>query len=80
MHVSDLGGEDYVSSAQLSLCQRVSTLEIQCEQMEADMSEGKPVDLDLYGRLAANLRRFHETLGLERRARSVSNPVLEYFH
>ena len=79
MHESDLGGADYVTAAQQSLVQRVSTFEIQCEQLEADLSEGKKVDLDLYCKLAANLRRYHETLGLQRVARPVQNAIIDHF-
>src|SRR5262249_9505029 len=37
-------------------------------------------DPNLYGVLCDRLGRLFDRLGLERRARPVSNPVLEYFH
>ena len=39
------------------------------------MSEGQGVDLDVYNRLAGNLRRLFETLGLERKAKDVGTTV-----
>lgn len=83
LHSADCGGAEYMSEAKLSLCRRVAALEVQLEQMEARMSEGDiEVDLDLYNRLAGNLRRILETLGLERRARPVndgSTVLLDHF-
>ena len=67
-HVSDLGGRDVLSEAQLSLIKRASTLELELEQAEGRLSKGEQIDLDSYGRAASHLRRILETLGLERRA------------
>ena len=71
LHIGDLGGQDILSEAQLSLARRTATLEVTLEQLEAAMSEGKDVDLDQYGRLYGHLRRGLETLGLQRVARDV---------
>jgi hypothetical protein len=38
-HVADLGGQDVLSEAQVSLCRRVAAIEVQLEQAEAKMSE-----------------------------------------
>jgi hypothetical protein len=79
LHIADLGGADLMSEAQLSLCRRVSAIEVQLEQMEASMSEGDlKVDLDLYNRLAGNLRRILERIGLERRPRDVTPDLRSY--
>jgi hypothetical protein len=78
-HVSDLGGRDGLSEAQLSLIKRASTLELELEQAEGRLSMGEPIDLDLYIRGTGSLRRILETLGLERQARDVTPPsVAEY--
>ena len=65
-HVSDLGGRDMISEAQLSLIKRASTLELELEQAEGRLSKGEQIDLDCYGRAASHLRRILESLGLER--------------
>ena len=83
LHVSDCGGAAAVSEAMISLCRRVAAIEVQLEQMEARMSEGDlTVDLDLYNRLAGNLRRMLESIGLQRVARPVndgSQALSDYF-
>jgi hypothetical protein len=44
------------------------------------MSEGDDtVDLDVFNRLAGNLRRMLESIGLKRVAKPVTNAVLEHF-
>ena len=70
LHVSDAGGTDTMSEAELSHCRRCASLEISLEQMEAAMSEGKEADPEIYARIASHLRRLLETPGLKRVARS----------
>lgn len=70
--VSDLGGSDICSEAQLSLCRRAAAMTVALEGREAEMVD-KPDDFDLdeYGRAAGNLRRILETLGLKRVAKPI---------
>src|SRR5262245_14734146 len=51
-HVSDLGGRDVLSEAQLSLVRRASAIEVELEQAEGKLSLGQDVDLDAYARVA----------------------------
>lgn len=79
LHTADCGGADAISEARLSLCRRISATEVMLEQMEARMSEGDlTVDLDLYNRLAGNLRRMLESIGLERVSRDVTPSLQDY--
>jgi hypothetical protein len=79
LHVSDCGGAAAISEAMISLCRRVAAIEVQLEQMEACMSEGDlKVDLDLYNRLAGNLRRMLESIGLQRVSRDVTPDLRSY--
>jgi hypothetical protein len=66
LHCDDLGGASALSECQLSLVRRMATLEIELEKMEGELAEGKPVSLDLYGRLSGHLRRLVETAGVRR--------------
>jgi hypothetical protein len=76
-HCQDLGGIDLLSEAQLSLIKRASTLELECEQAEGRLSMGQEIDLDLYQRMLNSLRRALETLGVERRAKTVTPDGVE---
>jgi hypothetical protein len=71
-HISDMGGRDMLSQAQLSLIKRASAIELELEQMEGRLSKGAQVDLDTFTRAASHLRRLLETLGLRRQARDVT--------
>jgi len=74
-HAGDLGGTDVLSEAQRSLVRRAATIEIQLEQLEGQLSEGKAADLAVYATASGHLRRLLETLGIERRARDVTDPL-----
>jgi len=76
-HISDLGGRDMLSEAQLSLVRRAAALACELEQMEARMSQGEAVNLDSFGRAASHLRRLLEAVGLHRRARDVTPTLAE---
>ncbi|MGE3986734.1 hypothetical protein [Pseudorhodoplanes sp.] len=65
-HVSDLGGADHLSEAQLTLIRRVATLTVVLEQMDSEFAieDGvKDRDFELYQRGSNTLRRLLETLG-----------------
>jgi hypothetical protein len=73
MHISDLGGVDASSAAELSIARRVATLTVELEKMEASFatSDATPEALTLYQMTANSLRRMLESLGLKRRPRDV---------
>jgi hypothetical protein len=71
IHIADCGGHGSMSEARLSLIRRASSIEIQLEQLEAKMSEGAEVDIESYSRVAGHLRRILESLGLDRKAKTL---------
>jgi hypothetical protein len=73
LHAADIGPAQSLSEAQLSLIRRVSTLEIEMERMEGQLSQGGDADLDIYMRASGHLRRLLETLGIERAKRDVAS-------
>lgn len=74
MHTQDLGGWQNCSAAELSLARRAAVLTVECEKLEALFASAPaaPEQLDLYSRLTNTLRRTHEALGLQRRARMLT--------
>ena len=77
-HAADLGGAECLSEAQRSLIRRCATIEVQLEQMEGQLCDGKTCDLSKYATAAGHLRRILETLGIERKPRDVT-PTLEQY-
>lgn len=80
-HVSDMGGEDACSTAELSLVRRAATLTIELERLELrfHMNDGaKRWELEAYQRSANTLRRLLQAIGLQRRMRDVTPTLDEY--
>src|SRR5262249_21661744 len=70
-HVSDLGGPELLSEAQISIIRRASAMECELELFEGRMASGEAVDPDQYGRLAGRLCRLFELIGVRRLARPI---------
>ena len=83
LHISDLGGEDGCSAAELSIVRRAALLTLELETMEGRFEqegEASLKQLDAYQRTANSLRRLLESLGLKRRPRDVTPDPLTYEH
>jgi hypothetical protein len=82
LHVSDLGGENIVSTAEHSLCRRIAAITTELEWIERKfaLSRNGPAaeDLDLYLRGSNSLRRLLEAIGLKRVARDVTPLLQDY--
>lgn len=79
LRFDDMGGGDLLSEGQISLAKRATTLEVELERMDANLSNGTDVDLDLYARITGTLARVLEKLGLERVKPRSRNPLLDHF-
>jgi hypothetical protein len=78
-HVADLGGINNCSAAEYSIVRRASVMTVELERLEAKFAKAGEADaneLDQYARVAANLRRLLEAVGLQRRPREVTVPSL----
>jgi hypothetical protein len=79
--ISDLGGADNTSAAERHIIRRACVLIVELERLELKFAQAGEVsvdDLDCYGRIAGNMRRLFESVGLQRRARDVTPDPLEY--
>ena len=59
-----VGGEERLTAAHVTLLRRTTTIEVLCEQMDAQVAAGKTVDASLYVRLSGCLGRLLERAGL----------------
>jgi hypothetical protein len=89
LHVSDLGGRDAVSTAELSIVRRAATLTVELERIEARLAAASEAgdandaaataaDLGMYVTTSNALRRLLETVGLQRRAKDVTPDIKTY--
>ncbi len=75
LHISDLGGADAISEAELSIVRRIAVLTVELETMEQAFAldgHASQRALDLYVRVAGHLRRLLETIGIKRQAKPVT--------
>ncbi len=70
--ISDMGGDDAISEGQRQLARRAAALSVQCEQIEAVMANGGPIDANDYVRLVNALNRVLGSIGLKRRMKDVT--------
>jgi hypothetical protein len=74
-HLADCGGKDATSAAERSLIRRCAVITTELEMLEARFAQAEGMatatDLDLYQRMAGNLRRLLESIGLQRRAKDI---------
>ena len=80
LHVADMGGEEAVSQAELSILKRIATLTVELEQMEVRFAtEGSSYKaIDLYNRGSANLGRLVRLVGMKRRTKDVTPDLSDY--
>jgi hypothetical protein len=72
-HLSDIPD---ASVAERSILRRAGVLTVELERLEAKFAvagEASAEELDIYARVAGNLRRLLETVGLQRRAKPVED-------
>jgi hypothetical protein len=74
--MADLGGRP--TEAQTIIARRAATLAVWCEGVEADMANGKSLDIAPFTTAANTLRRLLADLGLERRLRDVTPSLATY--
>ena len=80
LHLADLGGEDAVSEAEKSIVRRAACLTVELERMEMMFAQddAEPWRLEVYSRMAGNLRRLLESVGLQRRAKDITPDLQSY--
>jgi hypothetical protein len=71
---SHLSDKPDATAAEQAIIRRAAVLIVELERLERQFAvagEADPFTLDLYGRVAGNMRRLLESVGLERRAKDI---------
>ena len=66
LRLDDMGGGDLLSESQVSLAKRCTSLEVELERREAQLSTGSDVDMAEFAAMVGTLARVAEKLGLKR--------------
>jgi hypothetical protein len=75
--ISDLGGPEALSTAQLQLARRCAWVSVQCEALEKKAAF-EPSDVTAYTMMMGHLARTLRVLGLKRQPRDVTPSLKEY--
>ena len=75
--LSDLGGIENVTQVRSQLVNRFASLAVWLEGQDKLALAGKRIDVERYARVAGNLRRLADAIGLDRIAREIE-PVDAY--
>ena len=76
LFVDDAGGLSRMTELKLAIIRRAAALAVECERLEGELAEGRPIDVDAYARISSHLRRIAESIGLDRASRDVT-PTLD---
>jgi hypothetical protein len=74
----DLGGRESLTEGQQQLIRRCAMISAQCELIEAEAVQGKPIKAIAYGTLTGQLTRTLNALGLKREPIDVTPALHEY--
>lgn len=69
---SDRGGREMLSRGEEALIRRAAGLEVLADQIEEKLINGEDISVVDYGNVVARQTRVLQTLGLDRRARTVN--------
>lgn len=75
---ADQGGLDALSEARVQLVRRFAATCVLCEQIESDMCNGLPIDIDQHTSLASSLVRLGSRIGIDRRAKHITPNLTDY--
>jgi hypothetical protein len=74
----DQGGAERLSEARLQLVRRFAAAAVIAEQLEADLANGKPIDIAHHALLCSTLVRVARQIGVNRIARDIT-PTLDQY-
>lgn len=70
--VADQGGNDRCSESRKQLVRRFASVSVICEQAEAKLVAGEPIDVQQHALLCSTLTRLVSRLGIDRIAKDIS--------
>lgn len=76
--VADQGGLDRMSESRLQLIRRFAAQSVQAEAMEADLANGKTIDVAQHSLLCSTLVRLAQRIGIDRRAKNITPTLRDY--
>jgi hypothetical protein len=75
---ADQGGLDALSEARVQLVRRFAATCVMAEQIEANMCNGLPIDINQHTALSSTLVRLGARIGIDRRAKHITPNLTDY--
>jgi hypothetical protein len=76
--VADQGGIDLCSETRLQLVRRFAAAAVMAEQMEAELANGKQIDVGQHALLVSTLVRVAHRIGINRRTKNIVPELSDY--
>src|ERR1019366_5263909 len=75
---ADAGGVEQCSEARQQLIRRFAACSVIAESMEAELANGKPINIAEHSQLSSTLTRLASRIGIDRMARDVTPTLQDY--
>ena len=75
---SDQGGVGRITETRAQLIRRFASLSVQAEAMDAQLANGKPINISEYSQISSTLVRIAQRLGINRVARDITPSPLDF--
>lgn len=75
---ADAGGVEQCSEARQQLIRRFAACSVIAETMEAELANGKPINIAEHSQLSSTLTRLATRIGIDRMARDVTPTLQDY--
>jgi hypothetical protein len=75
---TDQGGVDQLAEARVQLIRRFAAAAVLAEQMEANLANGKPIDIAEHAQLTSSMVRVAGRIGINRRAKEIVPSLSQY--
>jgi hypothetical protein len=75
---ADQGGLDALSEARVQLVRRFAATCVMAEQLEANMCNGLPIDINQHTALSGTLVKLGSRIGIDRRAKHITPNLTDY--
>jgi hypothetical protein len=76
--VADQGGPERVSEVREQLIRRYAAASVLAEMLEAELANGKQIDLGQHALLTSSLVRLSSRIGIDRKAKNVTPALKDY--
>ena len=76
--IADQGGIERMSELRLQLIRRFAAQSVQAKSMEADLANGKTIDVAQHSLLCSTLVRLAQRIGIDRRSKDITPLLRDY--